>query len=269
MSGVTTQQPAATPAEIEAAALKAAGFDRCDQSTRIVVSEIARRYGLEIMLRHMLPVEGKPYITRDGLLHVAHKSGMLDGIVLEDTGYDERAGGWWAVVSVYRKDMKHPFKYRGRYNGPNKKYGPEMAVKCSEVMGLRRAFDVALCSVEELGIDDTAHEVAAPQIVAQAQKVAAEQPAQRVCPDAAFRPLMAALKAAGLNSTEAIQNALRAFLQDPAVTGQTITEEQAKRAAAHFRDVASRPQLAAPVAAPAGAGEDPDAEARDPAFEVQ
>jgi len=138
----------ASKSEIEQAALKAAGFDRTPKATQIVVSQIAQRYGLRLELRHLIPIEGRPYVTRDGLLHVAHASGQLDGIVLEDEGGD-KGGGWWAVVSVYRKDMKHPFKFRGRYNGGNKRFGPEMAVKCAEVMCLRRAFDVAVGTVEE------------------------------------------------------------------------------------------------------------------------
>ncbi|MDP6946021.1 MAG: hypothetical protein QF464_17870, partial [Myxococcota bacterium] len=89
------------------------------------------------------------YVTRDGLLHLAHKSQQLDGVsVLDEYDTDDE---WCAVVEVYRKDMSHPFRFRGRYSkqGQNRQYGPEMAVKCAEVMALRRAFDVALPTVEE------------------------------------------------------------------------------------------------------------------------
>lgn len=148
--------------ELENAALRAAGFDRVDPATRTIAAEVAKKYGLELMLRHLLPIEGRPYVTRDGLLHVAHKSGQLDGVVVEEEG-ESGPGAWWARVSVYRKDMKHPFTFRGRYSGTNKKYGPEMAVKCAEVMGLRRAFDVALPTVEEQGLDPAEIQVRASE----------------------------------------------------------------------------------------------------------
>jgi len=81
---------------------------------------------------------------------VAHRSGKLDGIVVVSQGKD--ATHYTATVSVHRKDMSHPFTYVGRYpfSGSNKAYGPEMAVKCAEVMALRRAFDVSLCAREEI-----------------------------------------------------------------------------------------------------------------------
>jgi len=144
----------ATKGEIELAALKAAGFERVDPATRAIAVEVANRYGLELMLKHLVAIDGKFYITRDGLLHVAHRSGQLDGIVVEEVGADGEAG-WFAIVSVYRKGMSHPFRFRGRYNGPNKRFGPEMAVKCAEVMGLRRAFDVALAAEDEVADSDS------------------------------------------------------------------------------------------------------------------
>ena len=107
------------------------------------VMVVCDRYKLDPILKHVivLPKSGV-YVTRDGLLHVAHMSGQLDGIVLEEQG--ENDAEWWAEVSVYRKDMRFPFKFRGRYSkhGANKAYGPEMALKCAEALALRRAFDI-------------------------------------------------------------------------------------------------------------------------------
>jgi hypothetical protein len=103
---------------------------------------ICERYGLDPLLKHMVLIQGRPYVTRDGYLAVAHRSGVLDGIeVLEESDGD---GHWSAKVAVHRKDMGRPFTYVGRYphNGSNKGYGPEMAVKCAEVAALRRAFNV-------------------------------------------------------------------------------------------------------------------------------
>ena len=119
------------------------GLDPRDERSHAVVA-VCERYGLDPVLKHIIVLpKGGAYITRDGYLHIAHKSGQLDGIVLEEQGTDN--GEHYAVVAVYRKDMSHPFRFRGRYpvNGHNRQYGPEMAVKNAEVQALRRAFDVA------------------------------------------------------------------------------------------------------------------------------
>lgn len=103
---------------------------------------VCERYGLDPLLKHMVLIQGRPYVTRDGYLHLAHQSGALDGIEVLDEGDDGQH--WWARVSVFRKDMSRAFTYKGRYpkSGGNKAYGPEMAIKCAEVAALRRAFNV-------------------------------------------------------------------------------------------------------------------------------
>ena len=131
------------------AVLRSLGLNLKDVNAQTLLLT-CERYGLDPILKHMVLIQGRPYVTRDGLLHVAHRSGQLDGIeVLEQ---DETTTHHVAKVAVYRKDMGRPFTYIGRYPkaGSNKAYGPEMAVKCAEVMALRRAFDVGLCAREEL-----------------------------------------------------------------------------------------------------------------------
>lgn len=107
---------------------------------------VCRTYDLDPVLKHVVVIpKGGVYVTRDGLLHVAHKSGQLDGIVVEqDPVKDPETGEWVAKVSVYRKDMGHPFTYPGRYpvSGSNKAYAQEMAMKSAEAHALRRAFSV-------------------------------------------------------------------------------------------------------------------------------
>lgn len=137
--------------EKRVALLRAVGFDRLNDAQRELALAIANRYDLDPMLKHLVMISGRPYITRDGLLHVAHKSGQLDGIettepVLGDDGY------WRSSASVFRKDMSRAFTYTGRYpakGGGNAAYAPEMAVKVGEVMALRRAFDIAAPTAEE------------------------------------------------------------------------------------------------------------------------
>ena len=150
-----------------AALLKAIGLDKVPVEQRELAIAIADRYGLDLMLKHLVIVDGRPYITRDGLLHVAHTSGVFDGIEVTDpTIVDVGSGKFWtARCSVYRKDMSRPFTYAGRYptSGGNQRFAPEMAVKVSEVMALRRAFDVSAPVIEERwDMDVPAAEPAAP-----------------------------------------------------------------------------------------------------------
>ena len=108
---------------------------------------VCRHYGFDPILKHVVVIpKGGVYITRDGLLSVAHRSGQLDGIVVEqDPTLDPERREWVAKVTVYRKDMRHGFTYPGRYpaDGGNRAYAPEMALKSAESHALRRAFDVA------------------------------------------------------------------------------------------------------------------------------
>jgi hypothetical protein len=136
------------------ALLKAIGLDKLPVEQRELAISIANKYDLDLLLKHLVLIDGRAYITRDGLLHVAHKSGQFDGI--ETTDPVLIAGYWRSTCSVYRKDMGRPFTYTGRYPeaGRNKAYAPEMAVKVGEVMALRRAFDVAAPSVEERWSED-------------------------------------------------------------------------------------------------------------------
>jgi hypothetical protein len=119
------------------------GLNPSNPADQAVIA-IAAHYGLDPLLKHIVVIpKSGPYITRDGLLHIAHRSGQLDGIVVEQdpTLVD---GEWVARVSVYRKDMRYPFTFPGRYptGKGNREYAQEMALKAAESHALRRAFDV-------------------------------------------------------------------------------------------------------------------------------
>lgn len=165
--------PASDSVQIDGlAVLRTLGLDPADPKAQALVL-VARTYGLDPVLRHLVLVDGKPYVTRDGLLHVAHRSGELDGIeVLEQGDTDSH---WTARVAVYRKDMSRPFVYAGRYPkaGSNKRYGPEMALKVAEVMALRRAFPVTGIGVLEEAHDDhaTRSESIAPDLAAEVARL--------------------------------------------------------------------------------------------------
>lgn len=138
----------------KAAILRAVGLEDVPAEQRELALAIANRYDLDLMLKHLVLIDGRPYITRDALLWVAHRSGHFDGIVTTEPEIKEYPGlgqCWWAEATVWRDDMSHPFTYGGRYPvaGQNKKYGPEMAIKVAECMTLRRAFNVSAATVEE------------------------------------------------------------------------------------------------------------------------
>lgn len=178
----------ATDEQRNVALLQAVGADKLNPAQRELFLAIARNYNLDPMLKHLVMIEGRPYITRDGLLHVAHVSGQLDGIETTDPALDEDGAFWRCKASVYRKDMTRPFTYTGRYpaKGRNQQYAPEMAVKVAEVMSLRRAFDVAAPTREEQWVDEAPEADHAPapgpvslseRIAARAETVAPPEPA--------------------------------------------------------------------------------------------
>jgi hypothetical protein len=137
-----------------AALLKALGLDKSPPEQVELVMAIAKRYELDPLLKHVILVEGRPYLTRDGLLWIAHRSGVLDGIEVTEPAIVTLPGVgefWRAVCTVWRKDMSKPFTYTGRYptKGGNQRFAPEMAVKVAESMALRRAFNVSAPTIDE------------------------------------------------------------------------------------------------------------------------
>lgn len=134
------------------------GLNPNDPKSRAVVA-VCRTYGLDPVLKHVIVIpKGGVYITRDGYLHIAHRSGQLNGIVVDQPptlSEDQRE--WHCTVTVYRKDMSHGFTFPGRYPvaGSNRDYAPEMALKAAEAHALRRAFNVSgLGAADERHIPD-------------------------------------------------------------------------------------------------------------------
>ncbi|MBZ9752758.1 hypothetical protein K7W42_18105 [Deinococcus sp. HMF7604] len=144
----------------QGAVMRHLGLNPNDPATQALLL-VCQKYDLDPILKHALLIKGRLYVTRDGLLHVAHRSGVFDGMEVLDQGSDQTH--FTAKVSVYRKDMGRPFTYIGRYPKSGqiaKDYGPEMAVKVAEVMAMRRAFDVALCAQEERWDEEAQRETA-------------------------------------------------------------------------------------------------------------
>jgi len=104
---------------------------------------VCKRYGLDPLLGHLEIVKNKIYITRDGMLHVAHQSGQFDGLVVDEERRNSTDDGWTARVSAWRKDMGHPFTYGAQCKDSEEKDDPQaMALARAERRALRRAFDI-------------------------------------------------------------------------------------------------------------------------------
>lgn len=125
--------------------LQIIGLDPRDPRAHAVVA-VAERYALDPVLGHLLilPKSNRPYITRDGYLHIAHRTGQLDGIeVIDGPRRDAEEREWVCKVAVYRKDMSRPFIFPGRAE-IGRDNGPEMALARAERRALRRAFAITL-----------------------------------------------------------------------------------------------------------------------------
>lgn len=160
------------------AILKAVGLDRAAPEQRELAIAIAKRYDLDLMLKHLVLIDGKPYVTRDALLWIAHRDGHLDGIEVTRPVVEDDF--WYCEATVYRTDMSHPFKYGGRYpvKGQNQKFAPEMATKVAESMALRRAFNISAPTQDERwDVDVSASEPEQPKSLAEkvAEKAQAVQ----------------------------------------------------------------------------------------------
>jgi hypothetical protein len=122
-----------------------------DPKTHAVIA-VCQRYDLDPVLKHVVVIpQGGVYVTRDGLLHVAHRSGQFDGMEVSEPVLNEEQTHYVCKASVWRKDMSRPFIYSGRYpkTGGNQRYAWEMATKVAESHALRRAFDVAAPTEDE------------------------------------------------------------------------------------------------------------------------
>lgn len=171
----------------QAAILRHLGLDPRDPASQAVIL-VCERYGLDPVLKHMILIKGRPYVTRDGYLEIAHRSGVFDGMEVVETGADQTH--LWAKVSVFRKDMSRPFTFVGRYpkTGDNKAYQPEMAIKTAEVAALRRAFNVTGAGAADEMWDQGGGYIVTP-VLATAEQVTRIDELMPLVPEQAFPEL--------------------------------------------------------------------------------
>lgn len=130
----------------QAKVLATLGLNAADPKAQALML-VCQRYDLDPLLKHIQIVQSQTYVTRDGFLHIAHKSGRFDGMVTE---YErETPGGYECKVAVYRRDMSHPFTAVGRAKKSEGDKMADMALARAERRALRRAFDVAGISDHE------------------------------------------------------------------------------------------------------------------------
>lgn len=135
------------------------------KAQRETLALVCQRYGLDPFMGHMVLIQGKCFVTHKGLMHKAHASAQFDGM---DTIYGKDELGEFCECTIYRKDMTRPFRgriYINEYKGTGNvwaKYPRAMAAKTAESFVLRRAFDVALTSQEEMGVTSEMPDEPAP-----------------------------------------------------------------------------------------------------------
>ncbi|MGC8968005.1 MAG: recombinase RecT [Thermus sp.] len=140
-----------------------------DEDVKLALA-ICQRYGLDPLLRHVVLIPGGKngrhavYITRDGLLHVAHASGKAWSLEVGEP--ERRQNPYTGKEDIYLKGRLRVVDERGReqvfeggvwfseYAGKGgawATYPAAMHQKALEASLLRRAFDVALPPLEEAG----------------------------------------------------------------------------------------------------------------------
>lgn len=224
----------------QVALLKAVGLDRVAPEQREIALNIASRYELDLLLGHLQLIDGKPYITHRGLLHVAHRSGQFDGITLTEPRLE---GGFWrCTATVWRKDMARGFEVPGRYpeGGKNRAYGPEMSMVRAECLALRRAFDVAAPVAEERWAEDAESAVTAEvpkgRTLAETARLRAESLAAAVeaeAPPPQDAPQQAPEPEAAPDASEPVEEAVVAALCDASSDPALGEVEQCSLRAGH------------------------------------
>jgi len=148
--------PYEAPDPVGVDVLRYLGYHPADVATKALVM-VAREFGLRPLLGEVQLIKprtgsAKVYVTRNGLLHIAHQSGQLDGITVDEQRRNTQDNGWTAYVSVWRKDCSHPFRYGAQCKDTEDQAkagnGPEMALARAERRALLRAFDIPDSGVE-------------------------------------------------------------------------------------------------------------------------
>lgn len=129
-----------------------------------LIIDMCHQLDLDPLLKHIVPFRGQPYVTEMGLMQVANRSGLLDGMnnKSEFTDPDGKGMRWIATTTVYKKGCAYPFtfdsdqkEYENLSSPVWKKNPRSQTEKCGTCKTIRHAFDIGLCSIEEMAVDET------------------------------------------------------------------------------------------------------------------
>jgi hypothetical protein len=118
---------------------------------------MTQRFALSVIEGDLLLIDGRWYVTHAGLLRIAHRnhcSGMRTSV---DKGLSDPASRRWVFkATVYKSPRSRGFVGYGDADPSNVSVlvrGAEMRVAETRAVnrGLRKAYGIGLCSVEELG----------------------------------------------------------------------------------------------------------------------
>jgi hypothetical protein len=146
--------------------------------------------GLDPTNREFRPVYNQPYITLTGLLKIANRDNVLDGLDSSQAVYEDPDGQgerWIVTCIAHKKGAEHPFVAvadQAEYSsGANlwKTFPRRMTAKCAECLALRMMLNIGIPALEEMDFDERTgqlgHEVAA-DAKADAQAQSGEAQAQ-------------------------------------------------------------------------------------------
>lgn len=164
----------------------------CNDNEFAVFIELARRYRLDPFSRQIWAIKygnnpAQIFVGRDGLLAIAHRTGVFDGL---ESGIRVNGNSISAWARVYRRDMSHPFEdevFLEEYSTNQNlwKTKPKtMLQKVAEAHVLRKAFSISgLYSPEEVpDAEYVIHEPAPASASAPQSELAGQKPVAETAP---------------------------------------------------------------------------------------
>ncbi len=163
MENAVVKKEGATVASEEYQLIKNIAAKGASDTEFKLLMHLANNYGLDPLARQIWCIKygnspAQIFTSRDGLLLIAHRSGQFNGMSKPEYTYDKDGRLESCTISVYRKDMEHPFtstvfieEYGGGANQLWKKMPRVMLLKVAESTALRKAFTITgLYTPEEM-----------------------------------------------------------------------------------------------------------------------
>lgn len=122
---MTTNSLAIYTPEKQREAIELLGYGKHSDAHLQLLFQLAEHYRLDVLSKEIALIPGRgPFIGVWGRLNIAHRSGQLDGLEMDDE-WDTESGLYCVRCIVWRKDMSHPAaKVIGRVGKAEKKDWP-------------------------------------------------------------------------------------------------------------------------------------------------